>query len=291
MTIGNTYFVATTGTPYTTVQSAVSDINAGPAPTVTNPAVIYVYPGTYVSSAPIILPQYTSVVGIVKHAWGGVRFSNDTTDVFQCSGFNTFQNLTFVQGATASTWAVNVGNNTDVSVLDCAMYTLAGPGQQQGLLSANGNLWARITVQDCIVNSLQTAGAVISLINTTTAVRFCDTWIRNCFLDMYQLTGFGFAILTSGVQDVRIESGCTLRGSGSASNLFTGVYLAKGAITSGTPQVEVRHCYIGGNSVGVFNEAGTVMSILNSDVAGALTSGTQTVHNSYTGAHYNALPI
>jgi hypothetical protein len=289
----NSFWVSPRGAPYATIGAALAAINALPsAPSLTNPAVIFVNPGTY-TEATHVIPQYVSVVGIVKNTWPGVRLVNNSGDVFQASGYNTFQNLTCVQGSTFGTWFVNGQNNTDISLLDCAMLNVTGGGERQGFLSVNGSSWARITAQGCIVNSQTPGGgtleAVVSLINTTTGVRFCDSWFRDVFIDAYQLTGFCTAIFCSGVQDVRIESGCTLRGQ---APFFTGAYLAKGAITSGTPQLECRHLYTGGNSVGTFCEAGTVLNLINSDCStSSASAGTVVNHNSYNGAAYNALPI
>lgn len=293
------------GMPYVSVAAALTAIAAlATPPSLISPAVIMVGPGTYNTSAPMVVPQYTSVVGPVDKTWGAARFINDTTDVFQASGFNTFQNLTCRQGATRGTYFVNGANNTDISLYDNAFFGLA-TGQNQGFYRSSGASWARITLQHNISNSFQTGttltpGAVpvgasvdatVLLENTTTAVRFCDTWLRDNFFDMYNVgsgtNNFAFATLALGVQDVRIESGNTLRGTGG----FIGVYLAKGNITSGTPQIEIRHTYTGGNTIGLSCEAATLMNVLNSDCAGSVFTGTVVNHNSYVGAAYNAFPI
>jgi len=224
----------------------------------------------------MVVPQYVNVVGIGK--WGAPIFVNNTTDLFTCSGFNRFQNLT-ITGTVAGQWAFNIGNNTDVAVFDCQMY-----GSTGGLISADGTSWARITVQDCLVDSLATSGYICSFVNRTTTVRFVDSWIRNCFFDAYSLTNFGGGIILWGVQDFRVEQ-CTLRG---ANTWNTGVRLGLAPITSGTPQVEIRHCYMAGGTT-LFNESGTEMIVLNSDCAGASFAGTSVNHNSYVGAAYNPL--
>jgi hypothetical protein len=300
----NVYIVAPSGAPYATVGAAITAINAGTAPTLINPALIIVYPGTYTTSAPIVVPQYVNVVGLINKTWASARFINDTTDVFQPSGFNTFQGLTCRQGAVRGTYFINGGNNTDISVYDCAMFGL-GAGQNQGFYRASGSGWARITLQQNIVNSFQagttltpgsvpvgaTVDAVVLLENTTTSVRFCDTWLQGNFFDMYNVgsgaNNFAFAILGIGVQDVRIESGNILRGGGG----FIACYLAKGSISSGTPQIEFRNNYTGGNKIGVSPETGCTINVLNSDTAGSTGAGSIVSHNSYTGASYNPLPI
>jgi hypothetical protein len=252
----------------------------------------------------MVVPQYVSIAGTTDQTWAGARFINDTTDVFRPSGFNTFQNLTCRQGNTRGTYFINAQNNTDINVVNCAMFGLAS-GQNQGFFRASGNAFARLRIDHCIVNSYQpgtvlspgavavgnTVDAIVLLENTTTAVRFCDTWIRECFFDNYQVSSatntFAFAVLTIGVQDVRVESGNILRGSGG----FIGCYLAKGNITSGTPQVEFRHSYTGGNTIGVSPETGCVINVINSDAAGSIGGGTINSKNSYTGSAYNSLPI
>lgn len=298
------YDVSPSGTAYQTVTQALTAIAAGPAPTLVSPALIRVFPGTYTTTTAMVIPQYVSVVGAVDKTWAAARFINDSTDVFRPAGFNTFQNLTCRQGATRGTYFINGANNTDISVLDCAMFGLAN-GQNQGFYRASGAAWARITLQHCIVNSFATGtlltpgsvpvgasvDAVCLLENTTTTVRFCDAWIRDCFFDSYNTSStantFGFGVLAIGVQDVRVESGNTLRGT---SN-YIGTYLAKGSITSGTPQLEFRHSYTGGNSIGVSPEPGCTINCINSDAAGSTGGGTIVSHNSYVGAAYNAFPI
>lgn len=280
----NTYFVSPSGTPYSSITAAISAINAGTPPTATTPAVIYIYPGTYITTSAITVPQYVNIVGVVKNAFAGCIIQNNTTDVFACSGYNVFQNLTILQGTAGSaTWAFNCGNNTDISVFDCAMY--GGALGTQGFVSVVGSNWVRITIQDCIVNSYQLTGPICQFKNTSAAVRFCDTWIQRCFFDAYSLTGYGFGIYTDRVQDVRIEY-CILRGQ---ATYITGIFVDMSTgISGGAPQVEVRHCYTAGG-VGIYNVGGTNVNILNSDVAGTASAGTSTVHNSYVGAAYNPL--
>lgn len=299
------FLVGPNGCPYTTVAAALTAIAAlGTPPSLTSPAFIFVMPGTYTTNAPMVIPQYVSVIGLAKNTWPSARFINDTTDVFQPAGFNTFQNLTTRQGATINTFFVNGADHTDISVYGCAQFGLSA-GQNQGFYRASGSNFARITIQDCIVNSYQAGSvltpgtvnvgdhpqAVVLLENTSAGARFCDAWIKNCFFDMYQLgvgaNNFGFAVIGVGVQDVRIEAGCCFRG---VSPAFVGVYLAKGS-TGGVPQIDIRHLYTGGNSIGVSPEAGCTINLLNSDCAGSIGAGTILNHNSYIGASYNSFPI
>lgn len=225
---------------YATIQAALTAINAGAAPTMTNQYVILVYPGTYMMTAAITVPQYVSVVGIADNF--PVLLQNNTTDIFECSGYNQFIGLTIFQGTAAGTCAFNAGNNTDVSILRCAMYAPPAGTPQQQFLTATGNSFKRLCIRDSIVNNGATSGYTVALVNTSTAARFCDSWFQECFFDSYSLTNFGGSFNLTNVQDVRVER-CTLRG---AVTYNTSVRCTKVAGMTGTPQVEVRHCYCAG---------------------------------------------
>jgi hypothetical protein len=290
----NTYFVGLSGCPYTTIAAAIAAINGGAAPTESTQAVIFIYPGLYTMTSVITVPQWVSVVGVQSNF--PVILQNNTTDIFTCAGFNQFENLTIAQGSAINTWVFNVGNNSDVNIMRCAMWpTLGTAGSyNQGFLFASGANWARLSAKNCTINNGMTNNNTggwfggsqycVVLINTSAAVRFCDAWFQECFFDCYQLTAFGGGFQLLNVQDVRIER-CTLRGANTWNTSIRCTYVAG---VTGTPQVEVRHCYTTGG-VSVFNDANTNIIIINSDCSGWASSGTSTIHNSYTGAAYNPL--
>jgi hypothetical protein len=282
----NVYAVGTGTGMYTSIQAAITAINGGTAPTESSQAVVLIYPGQYTMTAAITVPQWVSIVAVAENF--PVLLINNTTDVFVCSGYNQFVGLTVLQGTAANTWAFNVGNTTDVNVLRCAMYS-PGSSVGQGFISANGAAWVRISARGCTVNSGMTnnngnTNYIVSLTNTSTNVRFCDSWFEECFFDSYSLTNYGGGFNFINVQDVRVERS-TIRG---AATYNTSIRCTRVAGITGTPQVEVRNCYCAGGTA-IYNDASTTINVLNTDAAGSVFAGASTLHNSYTGAAYNAL--
>lgn len=269
---------------FPSIQAALNAIpTLKSAPSVTDQVVIFVYPGFYTTSSALVIPRYVSVVGVATGF--PVLFQNNTTDLFQPQGYNQFENFAVIQGTGSGTWAFNCGNNTDISVRGVQMYNpgVIG-GAYQGFLTASGSSWARLTAQDCLVDSYTNSGYIVQLTNTSSAVRFCDTWFQQCFFDAYKLKTFGGGLNLVNVQDVRVERS-TIRG---ANRWNTSVRCTYQSGITGTPQVEVRHCYCTGG-VSLFCDANTHMDVVNCDAQGAAFSGTTNINNSYTGAAYNPL--
>jgi hypothetical protein len=103
-----------------TVKSAV-DYVATQSPSGSNPWVVHVSPGIYTEVAPIVMPQFTSVIGDTSQAVI-IQPSIATNDVFQISTSNTRLQSLAIRNATGSGAA---GVRITASLIPCTLNTVA----------------------------------------------------------------------------------------------------------------------------------------------------------------------
>ncbi len=269
---GRVYHVGQAAWMYASVQAAVTAINAAsPAPSSTNRVVIMVWPGKYTTTAAITVPAYVGIKGVSK---GLVQFQNNTTDMFICSGNNWFEDFLVEGGTLSSVYAFNCNNADKIHVRRVDMLNNGGASVQK-FLKQVGSTWKVLFVEECVVDYYATSGYAVLLHNNGAAARHCDTIINNIFFDAYQLTGYGGSFQLKGVQDVRFRNS-TIRG---AATWNTGIRHELSGV-SGTPDINVRHCFISGG-VPIYTESGTAAYLRNTSAFGSLFYGTASFRDSF----------
>jgi hypothetical protein len=274
----NVYNVGFTEGMYPNVPSAIAAINAGVPPSVNNRSMVYVWPGKYVTSSVITVPQFVGIKGLSK---GLVQFQNDSTDLFKCSGDTFFEDFLVEGSPNASLYAFDGNNANAVHVRNVDMLRNVGDVSRQKFLKQSGATWEILFIEHCIIDYRALNDYAVLLENTSGAARFVDTNINDVFFDAFNLTNFGGSFLLRGVQDVRIKRS-TIRG---AATWNTGIRLERFGVT-GTPSVEVRQCDMAGpqnaaGGVSIFNEAGTAAYVSNTDAPNSIFSGASVVRNSF----------
>ena len=269
---GRVYHVGQSPWMYASIQAAVTAINAAsPAPSTTNRVVIIVHPGKYTTTAAITVPSYVGIKGVSK---GLVQFQNNTTDMFVCSGNNWFEDFLIEGGTLSSVYAFD-GNNADkIHIRRVDMLNNGGTSVQKFIKQVGGT-WKVLFIEDCIVDYYATSGYAVLLHNNGAAARYCDTIVNNVFFDAYQLTGYGGSFQLKGVQDVRFRNS-TIRG---AATYNTGIRLELSGV-SGVPDVNIRHCYLGGG-VPIYNESGTYAYLRQTSAFGSLFDGSASFRDSF----------
>lgn len=273
----NVYHVGKASGMFNSVQDAINAINAGTAPSVTNRAVIYVWPGKYISTSTIVVPPFVGIKGVSK---GLVQFQNDLTDMFQASGDNFFEDFLVEGSPTASLYAFDCNNSNAVHVRRVDMLNNGGVAKQK-FLKQVGSTWIVLFIEDCIIDYRANSDYAVLLQNDSGVARIVDTNINDVFFDAYGLTTYGGSFLLRGVRDVRIKRS-TIRG---AKTYNTGVRLEKFGV-SGVPTVEIKQCDFANlenspGGVSIYNESGTTVYLANSDAPASIFSGTVVNRNSY----------
>jgi hypothetical protein len=263
------YHVGKASGMYASVQAAITAIEAGPALSSTQRAVIMVWPGKYTHTAVVTVPAYVGIVGVCK---GLVQFRNDTTNLFKCSGSNWFEDFLVEGSATSSLYAFDCDNKGAIHVRRVDMLNNGGTARQK-FLKQVGATWSVMFIEDCVVDFRGTSDYAVLLQNDSGAARVVDVNINDVFFDAYGLTTFGGSFLLRGVRDVRIKRS-TIRGIATHN---TGIRLEKFGVT-GTPTVEVRQCDMANlenaaGGVSIFNESGTTVYLSNTDAPASSFSG------------------
>lgn len=274
----NVYHVGKSSGMFDSVQAAVDAINSGTPPTLTNRAVIYVWPGKYVTSSLITVPPFVGIKGVSK---GLVQFQNDTTDMFRASGDNFFEDFLVEGGPNPTVYAFDGNNSNALHIRRVDMLNNGGIAKQK-FLKQVGSTWIVLFVEDCVVDYRATSDYAVLLQNDSGEARFVDTNINDVFFDAYGLTTFGGSFLCRGVRDVRFKRS-TIRG---AETYNTGIRLEKFEVT-GTPTIEVKQCDFANaenssGGVSIYNEVGTTVYITNSDAPESVFSGAVVSRNSFT---------
>jgi len=269
---GRVYHVGQAAWMYASIQAAVTAINAAsPAPSSTNRVTILVWPGKYTTTAAITVPSYVGIKGTSK---GLVQFQNNTTDMFVCSGNNWFEDFLIEGGTLSSVYAFDGNNKDKIHIRRVDMLNNGGTAVQK-FLKQVGSTWKVLFIEDCIVDYYATSGYAVLLHNNGAAARFCDTIINNVFFDAYQLTGYGGSFQLKGVQDVRFRNS-TIRG---AATYNTGIRHELSGV-SGVPDVNIRHCYLGGG-LPIYTESGTAAYLRQVSAFGSLFDGTASFRASF----------
>jgi hypothetical protein len=274
----NIYHVGLLSGMFPSVQAAVDAINDKDPPSVNRRSIVYVWPGKYVTSSVITVPQFVGIKGLSK---GLVQFQNNSTDLFKCSEDTFFEDFLVEGSPNASLYAFDGNNANAVHVRNVDMLRNVGDVSRQKFLKQSGATWRILFIEHCIIDYRALNDYAVLLENTSGAARFVDANINDVFFDAYNLTNFGGSFLLRGVQDVRIKRS-TIRGSATWN---TGIRLERFGVT-GTPSVEVRQCDMAGpqnaaSGVSIFNEAGTAVYISNSDAPASVFSGTVVNRNSF----------
>jgi len=271
-TAGRVYHVGQGANMYATIGAAITAINAAsPAPSSTNRVVVMVWPGKYTMTSAVTVPAYVGIKGVSK---GLVQFQNNTTDMFTCSGNNWFEDFLVEGGTLSSVYAFNCNNADKIHIRRVDMLNNGGASVQK-FLKQIGSTWKILFIEDCIIDYYATSGYAVLLHNNGAAARYCDTIINNVFFDAYQLTGYGGSFQLKGVQDVRFRNS-TIRG---AATYNTGIRLELSGVT-GVPDVNVRHCYLGGG-VPIYNESGTAAYLRQVSAFGSLFDGSASFRDSF----------
>lgn len=271
------YNVGQADNMFASVQEAITAINAADTPpSANNRIVVQVWPGKYVTTAPIVVPSYVGIVGVSK---GLVQFQNDVTNIFTCSNNVWFERFLIEGGTDGSIYAIEGNNANSIHILDVDMLKNTGDIARQKFFRNTGATWEILFMEHCVVDYRGLSSYCVLLENTAAAARFVDANINDCFFDAYNLTNFGGSLRFAGCQDIRVKR-TTIRGQATYN---TGIRLDLGGV-SGTPHCEVRGCDFAGPAnasagVATFNEAGTAIYISNSDAQGSTTAGTRILRN------------
>lgn len=256
---------------YSTIAEAITAINSDPVPPAAgNRAMVLIHPGYYTMTSTIVVPEWVQIKGVSKRM---VQLYNNTTDMFQVSGYNWFSDF-LIEGAPTTTIAAFDGNDkSNVRIARVDMLKNSGNNKQRFIWQSGSN-WITWLVEDCIIDWYGTSGYLNLLVNSGSAARNVDVIFNNVFFDAFQLTGYGHQIGVRGCKDFRVRNS-TIRGE---ATYHTGVRLEVGGV-SGTPECFVRHSYLFGG-VPVYGESGTNYELINTDAIGATTAGTRTMRNS-----------
>jgi len=277
------YHVSPSGAGYTTIPDAIAAINADGGWSSDVRPVVIIHPGTYTMTSAITVPRWCTVKGIDKNS---VRLKNNTTNMFTMSN-NTWLQDFLIEGENNSTlWNIEANDSSDVHVRRVDQLDNGGLNQH-GFFVAEGSSFRTIFIEDCIVNSYRTSGrSIIRFWNTGAAARAVDAVVNNVFLDAFQLSNFMTGVQNIGCTDLRIRNS-TIRGQG---QFMTGVRTELNGVT-GTPETEVRHCFLGGGpgdqgygggATALFCEAGTRELVYNSFAPSVASAGTRVTFNSTT---------
>lgn len=254
-----------------TIQDAIDAINLD-TPTTHDRALIKISPGFYEMTATLTIPAYVKVLGSGKDV---TQLYNATTDLFTIAGNNVFFSDFLIEGAAnSSIYAFKCNDYKRIHVRNVDMLSNGGVATQK-FLHQLGSTWETLFIEHCVLDSYTLSEYLIYLSDAGKTARNVDVIINDLFSDTYHLTNYGGSVRVKGLKDVRVKNS-TIRG---AATYNTGVRLEKFNITSGTPEVHVRHSYLTGG-VPIYNESGTNVMLINSDAIGATFAGTSTRRNS-----------
>jgi hypothetical protein len=185
------------GRPYLTISKAVQIVEAGSGPTASNPAVIYVYPGTYTESI-ALTKGYTTILGpstSQNNSQNGVRIIGNIT--ITATGANDLYNRIFaLQGLyiASTTSAAAIFDNTtttqhSVVVQDCR---IIGVDKVVYLASAvetrNGFINCEISHGSTTANT----NPVFEITNGWLEMERCDLTARNANADVLTFSGTSY---------------------------------------------------------------------------------------------------
>lgn len=258
---------------YGSITDAIVAINAGTLPTAGDRALILVWPGLWISSAPYAVPAHTTIRGMSRF---DVVLQNSTTDLFHVNNSTVFSNFS-VAGVDNTTIAAFDNNNTgaaDVTINDVTMSGLTHCHQM--FCDFAGTVWNGVFLRNCVVSSRRTSGYALEFNGSTN--RNTSVYIEDCNFDSYDLTSAGGCVRYTAGNNNRMMR-CRLRGSPN----FTGVYLENNGQSAMTTRFV--GCYIGadgfgGDGVGINAESGYDYHLINSDANGSTGAGTRTSYNS-----------
>ena len=274
----NVYHVGQATGMFNSVQAAIDAINSGTPPSSDNRAIVYVWPGKYVTASTITVPSFVGIKGVSK---GLVQFQNDETDMFRASGDNFFEDFLVEGSPTPTVYAFDGNNSNALHIRRVDMLNNGGLAKQK-FLKQVGSSWIVLFIEDCIIDYRANSDYAVLLQNDSDTARIVDTNINNVFFDAYGLTSYGGSFLCRGVRDVRFKRS-TIRG---AATYNTGIRLEKHS-ADGTPTIEVKQCDFANlenlsGGVSIYNEVGTTVFVTNSDAPESIFSGTVVSRNSFT---------
>lgn len=268
---------------YSTIAAAIAAaVTAGVS--VSNRALIKVWPGTYTMTTTINVPSGVGIVG----SGDLTQLVNATTNMFTLTGSDTFFTDFLVQGsATAGIYVFECANQNDVTIRRVNLLKNGG-NNQQAFLHQSGATWATLEITDCIIDSHATSNYQIVLQNTAPAARLCDVFVQNLFCDTFFLTTFGGGINVIGCQDVRFRN-CNIRGTDAFATgpLYYNTGIRLDAAGTGQAEIEVYFSAFGGangadGGVAIFGNTTTTVVLANSYAPGAVFSGTSHIYSSQT---------
>lgn len=268
---------------YSTVQDALDAIAAlTTPPSLTAPVMIQIHQGYYVTTAPMVIPEWVSVRGV---AYGACHLYNEDSDLFVASGNNIhFENL-IIEGSSTSFNCFDFHGFSRINMRRCDLLANGGVNTQR-FIDQRGDTWHTHMITDCLVDDYIHSSYAVWFDNTSGACRYVDIEFDGVFVDTFFLTGYGGGFSFRSCQDVRFRN-CKIRGGnsgGGSSSYFTGVRIERHGAT-GTAWAQIHGTTIEGlygstGAVAVYGEAGTHYILTNTDAIGALTAGTRTIRNS-----------
>lgn len=260
---------------YSTIAAAITAINADLPTSNDDRALIQIWPGNYVSTAPYVFPQYTSVKGMNRT---DVTLENSTTHLVTLKSDVEITNLT-VKGVNNNSISAFDNNSEGTSRVTLRGITMAGATYcLQKFVTMNGTVWNGLLIKDCLVFSGRLNGYLCEF--NAGANRASSVYVEDCQMDTYSLTGTGGCLRFIAGWGNRIIR-TRLRGD----SWFEGVSLENGG-QSGT-DLRLYHSYIGNDGFGgaspkgVVAQASTTYSLINTDAEGSTTLGTRTCRNSF----------
>lgn len=220
--------------PYSTIEAAIAQaVTDGLGPT--QPAEIFLMPGTYTTTVLTDVPGNLTIRGSSK---GAVTLEPGATSFFRCTGDNCFfEELSFV-GVGNGQCCIDGNDHSNVHIRRCD-YGFNVSNALGGLFRNAGATWERAFIEHCNVDWDQTIGNVVELENTAAAARDVKFMATNLHVEMPAVSSASAAILNRGCQGVRVRHSHFI---GNASMLAVDTDLSG---VTGVPNAEVSHCWIG----------------------------------------------
>jgi hypothetical protein len=259
---------------YSTIDAAITAVNAD-TPSTSARAVIVIWPGTYVSTAPYVFPQYTTVRGVNRTE---CILENSTSDLVTLSSDVEISNITVKGHNNASLVAFNNGG-TGTDAVTLRSITMAGATFcAQQFCKFTGTGWDGVLIKDVLLFSNRTSGYTCEF--SAGADRYTSVYIEDSQMDTYLLTGTGGSIRFVGGKGNRI-----IRTRVRGDSWLRGISLENGGFSN--VECQLQHCYIGNDGfggaspVGIHGEVNTHYFLINTDAENSTTSGTRTCRNSF----------